>query len=79
MTLTGEPPAEKRWYDVADAATYTSFSQHYIRDAANTGKLKGYRQGGGRSGHWRFLAEDLDLFVKGAVIGPRAKRSARTA
>lgn len=80
MTLTEQDAPEKRWYSVPDAATYTGFSPHYVRDAANTGRLKGYRSTPGtRSGHWRFLAEDLDAWVQGAAIGPRSTRSARGA
>lgn len=70
-------PAEtagRRWFNVAAAAEYTGFSRHYIRDAANAGRLKGSRPGGGRSGHWRFTREALDEFVQGASIGPASRR-----
>lgn len=76
MTLTEAPQPEKRWYDSDEAAAYTGFSPHYIRDAANTGRLKGYRSKPGPKGHWRFLAADLDAFVQGAALGPRSKRGA---
>lgn len=78
MELTKQPAqAAVRWLNTAQAATYTGFSRHYIRDAANSGRLKGYRSGGNpRGSHWRFLAEDLDRFVTTAALGPRTARSA---
>lgn len=73
MTLTEAPSPQPRWLDTAAAATYTGFSPHYIRDAANTGRLKGYRSTPSAKGQWRFLAEDLDHFVQTAALGPRRK------
>lgn len=72
MTLTEPTAPERRYYSVSEAAVYTGFSPHYVRDAARTGRLKGYRsKPGTRSGHWRFRTEDLDAWVQSAVIGPR--------
>lgn len=81
MTLTDSAAAPaRRWYNVAQAAQYTGFSGHYIRDAANSGRLKGYRSiPGSRAGRWRFLAEDLDSFVMSAALGPRSGRTKRGA
>lgn len=76
MTLTEAAAPERRWYDTEAAARYTGFSRHYIRDAANTGRLKGYRSTPSPKGEWRFLAEDLDRFVRHASLGPRKRKEA---
>ena len=66
-------PAPK-WLTAKQAAAYTGFSDHYIRDAACAGRLKGRRSKPTPKGQWRFLAEDLDTFVQSAALGPRRNR-----
>lgn len=80
MNLTEPEALAERWFTAAEAAVYTRFSAHYIRDAANEGRLKGYRsRPSAPKSHWRFLAADLDEFVQTAALGPRWGRSDRSA
>ena len=71
MTTQGVTP---KWLTSRQAAVYTGFSVDYIRDAANAGRLKGRRSTPTPKGQWRFLAEDLDIFVRSAALGPRQSR-----
>lgn len=69
-------PDPGRWRNTEEAAAHTGFSTHYIRDAANSGRLRGYRAGTGPKAQWRFRVADLDAFVEHAPLGPRRRRAA---
>lgn len=59
----------KVWFDTDAAATYTSSRRNEIREAAESGELRGYQRV--RRGKWRFHREDLDAWVRGEAPAAR--------
>lgn len=70
--MTGQDPT---WLTTEEAATYSGYSVHTIRDAASSGELLGHRRPGSTTrGRWRFRVTDLDEWLTGSTR--RVRRSA---
>lgn len=60
----------------AEAAAYSGFSEHTIRDAVSAGHLQGVRRPTPRGwGHWRFTAEQIDAWLTKYATSPRKRAS----
>ena len=65
------------WLGADDAAEYTGYSVHTIRDAAASGELSGTRRPGTTRSKWKFRRADLDAWLEaGRRTAPRAGRRA---
>lgn len=68
---------EQRWLDARQAAHYTNYSVHMIRDAAAAGTLQHSRNG--TYGNYRFTREQLDEWMATLTSPPRRPRTVRSA
>ena len=71
------PTVEIQYLDSVEAATYTGYSVHTIRDAVARGRLECYRRGA--RAHMRFTRSQLDAWMetmRARVSPPRSRRSA---
>lgn len=65
----------RMYLNAKEAADYTGYSVHFIRDAARAGGLRSYRTG--RFKHYRFRRDDLDAWMESrAETGQRGPRAA---
>ena len=54
---------DSRWLNTDEAAAYSGYSVHTIRDAAYSGALVGHTRPGTKRGRYRFRVEDIDRWL----------------
>lgn len=63
---------DNRWLTTDEAAAYSGYSVHTIRDAAHAGDLVGHTRPGTTRGRYRFRVEDVDKWLTTASRRRRA-------
>ena len=71
---------DQKWLTSEEAAEYSGFSVHTIRDAVSSGELAGTRRSTPKGqGHWRFTTDQIDAWLNGYATAPRPRTQGRRA